>query len=574
MKFYEKIILFLLTFMSGTVFAQAPYVTVWKTDNTGATAGDQIQVPAFGDFIYMWEEVGNPGNAGGGTRTGTGHTTPSITFPAPGTYRLFITPDPASSTPFDQIFFSGTGDCRKLLDIEQWGDVVWSSFDQAYSGCNNLTLTAADAPDLSQVTAMTGAFASTTSLSGAGLIHWDVSHITDMQAVFFRSVFNQPIGGWDVSNVTQMSFMFSENPDFNQDISGWQTGNVINTGSMFYLTPAFNQPIGTWDVSSVLDMSGMFNAAVSFNQDISGWDVSSATFMGSMFQNATAFNRDIGGWNVSSAEDMTDMFNGATAFDHNLGAWNLQSLTSAIMMLYYSGLSCTHYSNTLTGWAANPDTPAGIDLLMVEPLVYGHAGQAARNLLIANGWSFSDDTFDPTCDAPLPVKLISFEARKQDHYTLLTWRTASETNNRHFEVEHSQDARHFTPLGKVEGKGTTQTEKEYTWLHPNPAQGLNYYRLKQVDYDGTSEYSVIRAVNADGVFVIYPNPAQDYVVLGGVAGASTVEIVDMRGMVKIRRSHVKETEITIDTSLYAQGTYVVRMVKDGQAETRKISIKQ
>lgn len=574
MKFYEKIILLLLTLTFGAAYAQDPYITVWKTDNTGSTASNQIQIPAVGDFIYTWEEVGNPSNTGGGTGTGTGLNTAPITFPGAGIYRLFLTPDPASSNPFHQIFFSGAGDCRKLLDIEQWGNIAWSSFDQAYSGTANLILTATDVPDLSNVTSMTGAFAGTTSLAGAGLINWNVSHITDMGAMFFRSVFNQPIGGWDVSNVTQMYFMFSENPDFNQDISGWQTGNVTNMASMFYLAPVFNQPIGTWDVSSVLDMSGMFNAAVSFNQDISGWDVSSVAAMGSMFQNATAFNRDIGGWNVSSVGDMTDMFNGATAFDQNLGAWNLQSLTSALMMLYYSGLSCTHYSNTLAGWAANPNTPAGIDLLMVEPLVYGNSGQAARNLLIANGWSLSDDTFDPTCDAPLPVKLIRFEARKQDQHTLLTWKTVSETNNSHFEVEHSTDAIHFTARGRVEGKGTTVEEQEYSWLHPTPAQGLNYYRLKQVDHDGTSDYSVIRAVNADGVFVAYPNPAQDYVVLSGVAGASSVEIVDIRGIVKIRRSHVKEAELTLDTSSYVPGTYVVRMVKDGQVESRKISIKQ
>lgn len=132
---------------------------------------------------------------------------------------------------------------------------------------------------------------------------WDVSSVTNMVAMFQEArYFNQPIGSWDVSNVIRMDAMF-RNSEFNQDISDWDVGNVTNMQNMFY-NSIFNQPINSWDVSSVTNMIGMFNYS-QFDQDISTWEVSSVINMDFMFLNSQ-FNQDLSLWVVHQVVGCTD----------------------------------------------------------------------------------------------------------------------------------------------------------------------------------------------------------------------------------------------------------------------------
>lgn len=94
----------------------------------------------------------------------------------------------------------------------------------------------------------------------------------------------------------------------------------------------------------------------------------------------------------------------------------------------------------------------------------------------------------------------------------LIWETASETNNHGFEIEQSRDGRNWHPLGFVNGHGTTQAAQSYAYTDARPLPGVNYYRLRQVDFDGNFEYSGIRSVvmggSGNGV-AVYPNPVKD-----------------------------------------------------------------
>lgn len=127
--------------------AQNPYITIWQTDieGYGTSANNQIEIPAIGDFSYTWEEVASPNNNGSGT--GSGLTL--LTFPVPGIYRLSMTP--VGTNPFNQIAFAGNGDDVKLVEIAQWGDVAWASFQDAYWEAENLSITATDLPNLRNV---------------------------------------------------------------------------------------------------------------------------------------------------------------------------------------------------------------------------------------------------------------------------------------------------------------------------------------------------------------------------------------------------------------------------------------
>lgn len=90
----------------------------------------------------------------------------------------------------------------------------------------------------------------------------------------------------------------------------------------------------------------------------------------------------------------------------------------------------------------------------------------------------------------LPVEMTRLQARQADHNAvLLTWETVTESNNDFFDVERSADGHTFASIGQVKGNGTSSTAQAYRFLDKNPRPGINYYRLRQVDYDDRAEYS-------------------------------------------------------------------------------------
>ncbi|MGY8868165.1 MAG: BspA family leucine-rich repeat surface protein, partial [Methylophagaceae bacterium] len=160
------------------------------------------------------------------------------------------------------------------------------------------------------------------------------TNVTNMDAMFAGTSFNQDISSWDVSKVTNMQDMFNGNSSFNQDISFWDVSKVTNMAYMFSLS-GFNQDISSWDVSNVTDMAGTFYNTNSFNQDISSWDVSKVTNMAYMFWNAESFNQDIGSWDVSNVTDMKYMFEGPI-FNQDIGSWDVSKVINMTGMLSYS----------------------------------------------------------------------------------------------------------------------------------------------------------------------------------------------------------------------------------------------
>ena len=112
----------------------------------------------------------------------------------------------------------------------------------------------------------------------------------------------------------------------------------------------------------------------------------------------------------------------------------------------------------------------------------------------------------------LPVELIFFDAHELDDYIVLQWATASELNNDYFEIQRSGDGKNFKTIGVVEGNGTAYHTIHYNFKDRSPLKGVNYYRLKQYDFDGAFAYSpVVRAFfEAEDTGVkVYPNPAAE-----------------------------------------------------------------
>ena len=139
----------------------------------------------------------------------------------------------------------------RLSAVKQWGTNKWSTIDSAFYNCKNLSISALDAPNLSQVTGLYMMFGYTTIVSG-NLGKWDVSNITNLGSMFFMAQsFNEDLSQWDVSNVTNMYLMFFNASFFNQDISKWNVSSVSNMKKMLSgtkLTPdKYDKLLIAWD---------------------------------------------------------------------------------------------------------------------------------------------------------------------------------------------------------------------------------------------------------------------------------------------------------------------------------------
>ncbi len=172
------------------------------------------------------------------------------------------------------------------------------------------------------------------------------------------------------------------------------------------------------------------------------------------------------------------------------------------------------------------------------------ASGAARSLtvssLVLSRWTVS------SLASPLPVELVSFTAERQGPDALLRWATASEKNNDRFEVESSLDGRIFAHLGTVLGRGSSSQPHAYSFQDPDLARyaaAMVYYRLRQVDRDGTASYSPVRPVQvpagADFAVQAYPQPFTTTLSLfirTAAAGPANIALHDAVGRALLTRA--------------------------------------
>ncbi|RSK45803.1 T9SS type A sorting domain-containing protein [Hymenobacter perfusus] len=160
------------------------------------------------------------------------------------------------------------------------------------------------------------------------------------------------------------------------------------------------------------------------------------------------------------------------------------------------------------------------------------AGNPTSGFDTQNGTVGATTTF---CSAtPLPVTLVSFSAVRQSQGVLVKWSTAMEMQNAYFVVERGANAENFQPLAKVKGMENGFQGAEYVFLDEQPLVQLTYYRLRQVDTDGTGTYSSVVVVTGPETsamaLVLLPNPAQQYVQVQGAANRP-IQLLDMTGRV-------------------------------------------
>lgn len=202
----------------------------------------------------------------------------------------------------------------------------------------------------------------------------------------------------------------------------------------------------------------------------------------------------------------------------------------------------------------------------------------ANSTWTAAEWTISScntSDFNPGMCNLIPIELLSFDAKRVYNNTLISWATLSELSSDYFSVEWSRDGVNYKELAKVDGAGTSREKVEYNFTHNNPRNGVNYYRLKQYDFDGRSETFNVVSVTFDSkskdMFIV-PNRVDNNlrVEFTQTVDNGRLHIYNMEG--KKVNSFILAKGIDIfnfDISGLKSGQYILKYVDVDKAITKK-----
>lgn len=174
----------------------------------------------------------------------------------------------------------------------------------------------------------------------------------------------------------------------------------------------------------------------------------------------------------------------------------------------------------------------------------------------------------------MPISLVDFNVKKTSSGALLNWKTVSESENDYFEIEHSVNGKNFAPISKVNGAGNSSKLLAYNFVDRNPAAGLNYYRLRQVDINGDSDFSNFVSLNYSlsiGDVNIYPNPVADILHIDMATTSEkefSIKIIDLSGKI-LKRFNLRSSKVEVNVNDLQSGAYLVE-VTDTSTQKRLV----
>jgi len=209
-------------------------------------------------------------------------------------------------------------------------------------------------------------------------------------------------------------------------------------------------------------------------------------------------------WDLSIANTIPTSADVTLYYDYACDS-DIQDVSGApqdLFMGLYDGAQwnkqATSIGNSILGIGATACGGVGTGSISVDNLSIG----AASNL-VTFATEFARN--------PLPIELISFTAQPDGNTVKLMWSTASETNNAYFVIERISEDLTYYEIGRVEGSNNSTEILHYAFIDPSPITGINYYRLKQVDFDSSFEYSPVISIdfnNNNPWAALYPNPVK------------------------------------------------------------------
>ncbi len=198
---------------------------------------------------------------------------------------------------------------------------------------------------------------------------------------------------------------------------------------------------------------------------------------------------------------------------------------------------------------------------------------AANIIITGNATGCLDRANVEAACLALPVTLAGFEVKAEGGAALLKWITTEETRSERFGIEHSRDALSWRRLGEIAAKGESISKEHYQYIHTNPFTGINYYRLKMVDLDGSYAYSKIESLVFSGekALILYPNPVSDRVFITAGGQVRQVELIDLLG--RTVQSASGDLSAGLDVSRLVPGLYRVKLsLHGGYTETHRLAI--
>ena len=368
----------------------------------------------------------------------------------------------------------------------------------------------------------------------------------------------------DMSNFTYSSFT--------SNTSGTFAGIGITMNS----PSAFEQDQNvSWTSAGTLP-SGYSNlanrSAIALKESSTTYTKKTITFASNIWQNTLLCIED-----VDAQEDVKITFKDASGNIINPNSTNItQSLPTSNPP---TSTTTSTYINLVHNLTTSPGSnlPDPVVMLKMNLSTVRSIEIETRNSPASNvGFYFAHPTPN------LPVDLIHFDIHATANLTAqLNWVTASEINNSHFEIERSYDGRTFEIVGEVAGNGNSQHQIEYSYLDEGISLMENtvFYRLKQVDFDGTSDYSDIRVVRfyelGRGIhFSAYPNPMTNelsVMVSLSEGEAYQIEVTDLHGAKVHHENHTFTNGIhKLNTSEWNSGMYILQVATDKGSKYVKV----
>lgn len=209
----------------------------------------------------------------------------------------------------------------------------------------------------------------------------------------------------------------------------------------------------------------------------------------------------------------------------------------------------------------------------------GTGGDQQQTLddLSVDGFPEIEEFVNGNGSTPLPVELIYFNVVVQDHVNI-SWATASEINNDYFLVERSEDGSHFYEIGRVGGNGNSNEEIAYSFTDKFAFADIEYYRLKQVDYDGRFEYFEVKRintgiVNAQQEISVYPTVVRNGQFMISATHAFQIQNISMYSLSggetrNLSQNSVQENPLKyqVSTSQMNKGIYLLKVITSDGAE--------
>ncbi|HXT82962.1 MAG TPA: T9SS type A sorting domain-containing protein, partial [Verrucomicrobiae bacterium] len=189
----------------------------------------------------------------------------------------------------------------------------------------------------------------------------------------------------------------------------------------------------------------------------------------------------------------------------------------------------------------------------------------------------STSEFSACIPLPLPVSLLYFEATKMESYVALNWATSEEYNNREFVIQKSSDSLNFTPIGTVEGNGNKNNTSLYSFEDHTISSGTSYYRLMQVDEDGTIQYSPIRSISdiSEDIILYVTEDGELFIKAFFPVSAEKINLTILNALGQLCYQQNMEAEkgrYSYQTSLneLPTGLYIIKVYTETQNVVKKI----